>query len=37
MLLLERPGQSLAMSSPEFQEGINAVMEKRPARFRRDL
>lgn len=36
MFLLEGLGQSLAMSSAEFQEGINAMMENRPARFHPD-
>lgn len=33
MFLLEGLGQSLAMSSDEFREGLNALMEKRPANF----
>ncbi len=33
MFLLEGLGQSLAMSSEEFREGLNALLEKRPARF----
>ncbi len=36
MFLLEGLGQSLAMSSTEFQEGVNAMIENRPARFHPD-
>lgn len=34
MFLYEGLGQALAMSSAEFKEGLNAVTEKRAARFR---
>ncbi|MCC6534433.1 MAG: enoyl-CoA hydratase/isomerase family protein [Burkholderiales bacterium] len=33
MFLYEGFGQALAMSSGEFKEGLNALLEKRPARF----
>ncbi len=33
MFLYEGLGQALAMSSAEFKEGLNALTEKRPARF----
>ncbi|MBI4190628.1 MAG: enoyl-CoA hydratase/isomerase family protein [Betaproteobacteria bacterium] len=35
MFLLEGLGQSLAMSGEEFREGLNALLEKRPASFAR--
>jgi 2-(1,2-epoxy-1,2-dihydrophenyl)acetyl-CoA isomerase len=33
MFLYEGLGQALAMSGAEFQEGLDALLEKRPARF----
>jgi len=33
MFAFEGFGQALAMASPEFREGLNALMEKRPADF----
>lgn len=33
MIAFEGFGQALAMSSPEFHEGLNAALEKRPADF----
>ncbi len=33
MLTFEGLGQALAMSNPEFREGLNAALEKRPADF----
>ena len=33
MFLLESFGQGLAMSSGEFEEGLSAMLEKRPAKF----
>ena len=33
LFLMEGMGQSLAQSSAEFQEGLSALMEKRPADF----
>ncbi len=33
MLAFEGFGQALAMSNPEFREGLNAAVEKRPADF----
>lgn len=33
MFMLESLGQGLAMSSGEFEEGLSAMLEKRPAKF----
>jgi 2-(1,2-epoxy-1,2-dihydrophenyl)acetyl-CoA isomerase len=33
MFLIEGLGQALGMSSPEFHEGISAMLERRPAEF----